>query len=269
MALASSRTLPGQSWAIRTSTASAEIERRHRPAATAGVAREHVAGQLGDVLPALAERRQDDLERVEPEEQVLAELVVGDHLAEVAVGGAEDPDVDPERLVLADPADLARFEEPEQLDLHALVQLADLVEEQRAAVGDLEEPLAVGLGAGEGPLAVAEQLALDQVLGQGAAVDRDERRCRRGGSCRGGSGRSVPCRCRSRPGSSRWRRSGRWSRSGGGPAASPGVSPTSSRRPSAAFSRVSSAVVLLARSRRSATRSRITSSSAHLQGLVR
>ena len=61
-----------------------------------------------------------------------------------------------------------------QLDLDALVELADLVEEQRAAVGDLEESLAVGVGAGEGPLAVAEELALDQVFGQGAAVDRDE-----------------------------------------------------------------------------------------------
>ena len=105
---------------------------------------------------------------------------VVDHLAEVAVGGAEDADVDPERVVLADAADLARLEEPEQLDLHALVELADLVEEERAAVGDLEEPLAVGVGAGEGPLAVAEELALDEVLGQGPAVDRDEGAGRRG-----------------------------------------------------------------------------------------
>ena len=86
---------------------------------------------------------QVDLERVDPEEEVLAELLGLDHLAEVAVGRAEDADVDPERVVLADAADLARLQEPEQLDLDALVQLADLVEEERAAVGDLEEPLAV------------------------------------------------------------------------------------------------------------------------------
>ena len=109
---------------------------------------------------------QEDLEGVEAEEKVLAELLVLDHVAQVAIGGAEDPDVDAERLVLAHAADLARFEEPEQLDLHALVELADLVEEERAAVGDLEEPLAVGIGAGERPLAMAEQLALDEVFGQ-------------------------------------------------------------------------------------------------------
>src|SRR4051794_12697891 len=116
-----------------------------------------------------------DLERVDPKEQVLAELVGGDHLAEVAVGRTEDADVHAERVVLADAAEFARFEEPEQLHLHALVELADLVEEERAAVGHLEQPLAVGVGPGERTATVAEELALHEVLGQGAAVDRDER----------------------------------------------------------------------------------------------
>ena len=117
--------------------------------------------------PALAQRRQADLEGVDAEEQVLAELVVLDHLAQVAVGGAEDAHVDAERLGLADAADLARLQEAQQLDLDVLVQLADFVEEQRAAVGDLEEPLVVAVGAGERALAMAEQLALDQVLATG------------------------------------------------------------------------------------------------------
>ena len=49
-------------------------------------------------------------------------------------------------------------------------QLADLVEEQRAAVGQLELALLGGLGVGEGARLVAEQLRLDQLLGQRAAV---------------------------------------------------------------------------------------------------
>jgi len=48
-----------------------------------------------------------------------------------------------------------------------------------------------------------------------------------------------------------------------------GVSPIRVGVPSAAFSRVSSAVALFDRSRRSATRLRMISSSAHLHGLVR
>ena len=67
------------------------------------------------------------------------------------------------------------FEEAQQLHLDVLVEFAEFVEEQGAAVGDLEEALVVAVGAGERPLLVAEQLALDEVLRQRPAVDRDER----------------------------------------------------------------------------------------------
>ena len=88
------------------------------------------------------------------------------------------PDVAGERLVVAHAADLAAFEEPQQLRLHRLGQLADLVQEERAAVGHLEQPDAMLVGPGERPLAMAEQLAFDQVLRQGAAIDRHQRHFR-------------------------------------------------------------------------------------------
>jgi hypothetical protein len=53
--------------------------------------------------------------------------------------------------------------------------LADLVDEQRADVGAAEEADALAIGVGEGALAVAEKLALEQVLGHRRAVDRDLR----------------------------------------------------------------------------------------------
>jgi hypothetical protein len=52
--------------------------------------------------------------------------------------------------------------------------LAHLVEEERAAVGELEEALLVFGGARERALLVPEELALEQVLGHGRAVLRDE-----------------------------------------------------------------------------------------------
>ena len=77
----------------------------------------------------------------------------------------------------ADRAHLALLQHAQQLHLERRRQLADLVEEQRAAVGRPEEAgLALVVGAGEGALLVAEQLALEQRLGQRAAVDGDERR---------------------------------------------------------------------------------------------
>ena len=76
--------------------------------------------------------------------------------------------------------------------------VADLVEEQRAAVGDLEHALLVRHRAGERALDVAEQLALQQVLAQRVAVDRRRTACPCAGCCSGWRARSVPCRCRSR-----------------------------------------------------------------------
>src|SRR6185437_17112000 len=54
-------------------------------------------------------------------------------------------------------------------------QVAHLVEEQRAAVGGLDPPLAGGHRAGKGAALVAEQLGLGERLGDGAAIDRYER----------------------------------------------------------------------------------------------
>ena len=79
-----------------------------------------------------------------------------------------------DRLAAADPLDHALLKEAQQLDLQRQRDVADLVEEQRAAVGQLD--LAVGGldRAGERALLVAEQLALEQVLGDRRAIDGDE-----------------------------------------------------------------------------------------------
>src|SRR5206468_5079144 len=52
--------------------------------------------------------------------------------------------------------------------------VADLVEEEGAAAALLELADAAAVGAGEGPLLVAEQLALQQVLRDGCAVEGQE-----------------------------------------------------------------------------------------------
>ncbi len=74
----------------------------------------------------------------------------------------------------ADRAHGALLDRAQQLALHRQRQLADLVEQQGAAVRGLEEALAVLGGTGEGALAVAEELGLEQGLGDRTAVDRDE-----------------------------------------------------------------------------------------------
>jgi hypothetical protein len=51
-------------------------------------------------------------------------------------------------------------------------ELADLVDEQRAAVGSGEEPWPPLQRAREGPALMAEQLAREEVARQGRAVER-------------------------------------------------------------------------------------------------
>ena len=91
----------------------------------------------------LAERRQAEHEDLQAVVEVLAELARGDPLREVAVRRADEADVDPERARLADAPDLAVLEGAQELRLERERHLGDLVEEQRPAVGRLEQALPV------------------------------------------------------------------------------------------------------------------------------
>ena len=104
---------------------------------------------------------------------------VGHRIGERPVGGRDDAHVHGARRVLAHAPHLALLQHAQQLGLRARRQLGHLVEEQRAAVGVLEQPGARADGAGEGAARVTEQLGLDQVVGQRGAVDGDNRRSRR------------------------------------------------------------------------------------------
>ena len=90
-------------------------------------------------------------------------MPVLDLRVQVAVGRGDDAHVDGDVGLAADRAEPALLQDAQQLHLQVQRQLADLVEEERAAVGAAEAARAVGDGAGEGAAHVAEELALDQV----------------------------------------------------------------------------------------------------------
>src|SRR5262249_28813232 len=75
----------------------------------------------------------------------------------------------------SEPIEFAFLQHTQNLRLGDRRQVGHLVEEQRAAVGQLEAALLAAGGAGEGAALVTEQLRLEQRLGQRGAVDRDER----------------------------------------------------------------------------------------------
>ena len=86
----------------------------------------------------------DDREHVQPVVEVAAELLVGDHRDEVAVRRRHQPDVDANRPGAAEALELLLLQHAQQLGLQLQRNVADLVEEQRAAVRQLEAADAAG-----------------------------------------------------------------------------------------------------------------------------
>ena len=79
------------------------------------------------------------------------------------MGRGHHAHVDAHRLGGADRQHLALLQRAQQLGLQLGRQVADLVEEQRAAIGGAEQPRLRLVGAGERALDVSEELALDQL----------------------------------------------------------------------------------------------------------
>ena len=94
--------------------------------------------QQRDVLLAVAERGHPDGKDAEAVVEVFAECLVADGLEQVAVGGRQHAHVGLDRGGPADAVELALLEDAQQLGLRLRRQLADLVEEEGAALGQLE-----------------------------------------------------------------------------------------------------------------------------------
>jgi hypothetical protein len=126
------------------------------------------------VLAPLAERRQADVHDVQAIVKILAERALAHEISQILVGRRDHARIDGDGLGAADRPDLPLLEHAEELDLEAHRHVADLIEQERAAVRGLEQALVAAVGARERALLVAEELRLEQVLGHGAAVDADE-----------------------------------------------------------------------------------------------
>ena len=185
MTLRSSRTLPGQ----RSCAAPPAPPASSALQAPAVLARRRSAmkcsASSGMSSCAVAQRRHEDRDDVQAEVEVLAEPARPDLARQVLVGRREHAHVHPDARRAADRLDDLLLQHAQHLGLRLQAHVADLVEEERAAVGELELAAPVGDRAGERAAHVAEQLALDQLLGDRRAVDLDERAARAGGSARG------------------------------------------------------------------------------------
>ncbi len=147
----------------------------HRLAARARELGDEVVDEARNVLAPIAQGRQMDREDVQPVIEIFAELPLGDHRLEVAVGRRHDAHVDLEGLVAADALELALLQGAEELDLDFHRQIADLVEKEGPAIGQLEAAGPAGDRAGERALFVPEELALEDAGRERRAVHAHER----------------------------------------------------------------------------------------------
>ena len=100
------------------------------------------------------ELQRDDVEAIE---EVFAEAAFAHGFLQIDVGGGDDADVDLNFLYAAEVHEAAILQDAEDLGLHVHAHGADLIEEERAAVGDFEEAFLGGDGRGEGAFDVAEE----------------------------------------------------------------------------------------------------------------
>ena len=133
-----------------------------------------IGEQVRDVLGARAQRGQLDANDVQAVIQVLAEQAAHHPLLQVLVARGDDAHVDADRGLAPDTVELALGEHPQQAGLQRRRHVADLVQEQRAAVGLLEAPAALRVRPGEGAALVPKQLRLEQVRRNRRGVERDE-----------------------------------------------------------------------------------------------
>ncbi len=140
------------------------------------VVRQEMIGQKGNVFLPFAKRRQGDRHDPKPVEEIAPENAALHRLLRIPVGGGDEPHVDLRiGRLRTDPPHHAVLDHPKQLGLQGERHLGQLVQEEGAAVGGLQQAGLVAVGAGERALAVPEDLGLEQGLRQRRAVDRHHR----------------------------------------------------------------------------------------------
>src|SRR6201999_914369 len=103
-----------------------------------------------------------------------AEFAFADGLAQIDVGGGDDADVHLDFLNSTEVHETLVLQDAQDFGLRVEAHGGDLIEEERAAIGDFKEALLGGDSGGECTFDMAEERGLKQLRGHGAGVDGDE-----------------------------------------------------------------------------------------------
>src|SRR5690348_13940909 len=123
-----------------------------------------------DVSYAFTKRRHLDGENTQPVIEVAPELVVCDHPFQITMGRRHQPDVDLLCPRTPQALEFPLLQDTQELGLKFQGDVTDLVQKQRALVGQLHPAGLLRYRAGEGAALVAKQFAFKQTTGNGSTI---------------------------------------------------------------------------------------------------
>src|SRR5947207_2071801 len=127
-------------------------------------------GEQGNVFTPLAEGRQMNFNRVEPEEKVFPKTPRVHFDLQIGVGGRKHANVHLPRAGRTEALEFAGLQDAKQFRLLVRRNVGDFIEEERAAVSQLKPAGTFGAGIREGAANVAEHLALEYAFGESTDI---------------------------------------------------------------------------------------------------
>ena len=126
--------------------------------------------QFGNIGGPFPQRRQMNGDDVEPVEQIFPEGALFDRRIQLSVGRSHDAHIHLDIVAPPDPADLLFLQHAKELGLQRKTEVSDLIQKQRPLIHGFKQPDLTRLRARKGAFLVPKQLALNQGLRDGGAV---------------------------------------------------------------------------------------------------
>src|SRR5438094_9249891 len=127
--------------------------------------------QQWDVFRTLPHGRNVNRENIQPVKQVCAKFPLLNHLLEFAIGGCDQACIGSQRARASQAFELPFLEHAQQLGLKLELDVADLIQKYRSAIGQLKAADALRDSAGKSAFLVSEELAFQQACRNGGTVE--------------------------------------------------------------------------------------------------
>src|SRR3984893_16356411 len=104
---------------------------------------QEIFDQYRDVFAAFAQGRHIDRQDIDPIVEVVTKTSIANHRAQIAIRGCNHTNIDGNLVSSAYTANSPFLQSAQKLCLHADVKLGNLVEKERAAIGNFEQSFLV------------------------------------------------------------------------------------------------------------------------------